>query len=547
MLTSLVEAVVASWVVAAAVATGLALTRVRRADTRLFAWTCVLLVSAALPLLGGVIGWPDEAGAVVAVAAEGGRVLGAPARFAATSLPSETASVPWMVFAYCGVAAVLLAREVAGAHLAARLSTSATPVDNASFHESTRVRMPLTVGLLSPRIVLPSTWREWPEETLVTVLAHEQGHVVRRDGLRVAAARMFRAVCWINPLAWWLPRHLTSLADRASDEFAIERGVEATDYAATLLQFAASATSTPRVAWTMPMAHGSRSRIEDRIDHILSWKGAPPMSAISKVTVAAALITFGTVLQARPVPHVEQAATQAVGPRQGLALSMTSKPDDPVRITKVDHSVEHGDYASVSLLNQTGRSVRAVVFALSMGRGSGPGIKMEPLRSVRFEVDLPPNTLRTIDTRLVPEEEAAKITKDAGGLATLDLSIAGVEYATTEVEGKQGSRGAGPGQAGRAGAGQDQDRKEPVLLTLSHPKYTAEAMRQKIEGVVELELDIDADGAVTGARVVKSLDTMYGLDDQAIAAAFKITFRPATENGLAVGATVKFQMEFRLH
>ncbi|MGE3344601.1 MAG: energy transducer TonB, partial [Vicinamibacterales bacterium] len=126
-------------------------------------------------------------------------------------------------------------------------------------------------------------------------------------------------------------------------------------------------------------------------------------------------------------------------------------------------------------------------------------------------------------------------------------SIANVEYATADVQTTQGSRGAGPGQAGRAGAGQDQDRKEPVLLSMTHPKYTAEAMRQKIQGTVELELDIDADGVVTGARVVKSLDTMYGLDDQAIAAAMKTTFRPATENGLAVGTTVKFQMEFRLH
>lgn len=267
------------------------------------------------------------------------------------------------------------------------------------------------------------------------------------------------------------------------------------------------------------------------------------MSVFSEVTVAAVLIVSGAILQATPGQEVKPQAAPAQA--LGVGLGFASTPDDLVRITFIGYSTEFGAYSSVSVLNQTDRPVRGVVFTISIGRGEGPHVPMAPLRTVRVDVDLPARTLRTIEPRLVPPTELAQIAKAGGG--RLELSIANVEYATTEVEGKQGSRGAGPGQAGRAGAGQDQDRKEPVLLTLSHPKYTAEAMRQKIEGTVELELDIDADGVVTGARVVKSLDTMYGLDDQAIAAAMKTTFRPATENGLAVGTTVKFQMEFRLH
>lgn len=547
MITTLIEVTVASWALAAGAGLALALAKVRRADTRLFAWTCVLTVSAALPLLGGAVSlitWPSDAGTVAAVAAEGSRVLNTPVRFAASAVATRS-DIPWFLLAYASVSAVLLLREGLGARLAAGLWSSAEPVEGEPFFESPRVRTPVTVGLVRPRIVLPLDWRSWSAEMLATVLTHEQGHVARRDGLRVAGARMFRAVCWMNPLAWWLPRHLTSLADQASDEYAIEQGIAAPDYAETLLRFAASPVSKQRIAWTLPMATGSRSRIEARIDHILCWKGTPPMSVFSKVTVAAVLIVSGAILQATPGHEVKQTAAQS--PDRGLPLVYAGTVQDPVLITAFGERPDGQMCRSVAVLNQTDQAVRALTFTIALRQGTGSSMKRETVGTFRVEVDVPAQTLRTVQTWLAAPLPVPKLDPTLGGEPTLEWSIANVEYATADVQTTQGSRGAGPGQAGRAGAGQDQDRKEPVLLSMTHPKYTAEAMRQKIEGTVELELDIDADGVVTGARVVKSLDTMYGLDDQAIAAAMKTTFRPATENGLAVGTTVKFQMEFRLH
>ena len=46
--------------------------------------------------------------------------------------------------------------------------------------------------------------------------------------------------------------------------------------------------------------------------------------------------------------------------------------------------------------------------------------------------------------------------------------------------------------------------------------------------------------------MVKSLDSVFGLDDQAIAAALETRFMPATVGGEPVGTTVKFQMEFKV-
>ena len=78
------------------------------------------------------------------------------------------------------------------------------------------------------------------------------------------------------------------------------------------------------------------------------------------------------------------------------------------------------------------------------------------------------------------------------------------------------------------------------------PSYTPEAMRAKVQGTVELQLVVLADGSVGAIRVVKSLDDQYGLDRQAIEAAARWLFEPATVNGTAVTAKATLLLEFRL-
>lgn len=57
------------------------------------------------------------------------------------------------------------------------------------------------------------------------------------------------------------------------------------------------------------------------------------------------------------------------------------------------------------------------------------------------------------------------------------------------------------------------DRRMPAVIREVKPAYTAEAMRARIEGTVELKVMIGTDGRVHDAYVVRSLP---GLDDQAL-------------------------------
>jgi TonB family protein len=86
----------------------------------------------------------------------------------------------------------------------------------------------------------------------------------------------------------------------------------------------------------------------------------------------------------------------------------------------------------------------------------------------------------------------------------------------------------------------------PRLLKDVKPQYTADAMRAKIQGSVLVECVVQTDGTVGDVRVIRSLDTTYGLDQEAIKAAKQWKFAPGTRNGEPVPVTVSIELTFTL-
>jgi len=87
----------------------------------------------------------------------------------------------------------------------------------------------------------------------------------------------------------------------------------------------------------------------------------------------------------------------------------------------------------------------------------------------------------------------------------------------------------------------------PKVKETAEAAYTPAAMSAKIQGVVRVEMVVSEDGSVARARVVESLDKLYGLDESALAAALKTKFEPGTLNGKAVPVVTAMTLEFRLH
>ena len=106
--------------------------------------------------------------------------------------------------------------------------------------------------------------------------------------------------------------------------------------------------------------------------------------------------------------------------------------------------------------------------------------------------------------------------------------------------------GIGPGSGGGTGGGvyrPGSGVSAPVLLREVKPTYTADALRDQVQGSVVLEIVVRDNGVVGDIRKLRSLDP-GGLDEQAILAVRQWQFRPGRRAGLPVSVLVTVIVDF---
>ena len=109
--------------------------------------------------------------------------------------------------------------------------------------------------------------------------------------------------------------------------------------------------------------------------------------------------------------------------------------------------------------------------------------------------------------------------------------------------------GMGPGHGGGFGGGAYRPGAGitlPVVLVEKKPAYTADAMRAKVQGAVWLECIVMPDGTVGDVKVTRSLDPIFGLDQEAIKAAKQWRFRPGMRQGEPVPVIITIELTFTL-
>jgi protein TonB len=109
--------------------------------------------------------------------------------------------------------------------------------------------------------------------------------------------------------------------------------------------------------------------------------------------------------------------------------------------------------------------------------------------------------------------------------------------------------GLGPGTGGGTGGGAYRPGNgvtTPVVLKEVKPQYTSDAMRAKVQGSVWLECVVRPDGSVGDVKVIRSLDSTFGLDLEAMKAARQWKFRPGSRLGEPVPVLVIIQLDFTL-
>jgi protein involved in polysaccharide export with SLBB domain len=228
---------------------------------------------------------------------------------------------------------VLLARLTIGTVRAHTLARRA--VNRAGRLTSASCAAPVTVGWLRPVVILPEQWLQWSPAQLEAVWTHELEHARRRDPLVPWLALFNRAAFWFHPVAWWIERELSALAEEACDTAVLEAGHDPREYSECLLHMARSVMQAgARVNLGMAMPGSS---LPQRIGKILEGGRVPRASrarmasAVTACAVMSAALAAGTLAytpqraplprerqrefdsgEAKPGPHVLLAQSQSV-------------------------------------------------------------------------------------------------------------------------------------------------------------------------------------------------------------------------------------------
>ena len=211
-------------------------------------------------------------------------------------------------------------------------------------------------------------------------------------------------------------------------------------------------------------------------------------------------------------------------------------------------------------LTQLPKEIINVVFLQQPGPGGGGGGSPAPAPPKPQEIPKlkPPEPIPVTPPPVTPPVpqptlNAPIITPDAQTLQASGLAMPSLAQrgGGGRGQGLGAGRGSGVGEGEGGGTGGGVYRlgsgiQNPMLLREQRPTYTPEAMRLKIQGVVILEAVILANGTVGDVKVVKSLDAVHGLDAEAIKAAQKWLFKPATRQGQPVPVYATLEVTFRI-
>lgn len=459
--------------------------------------------------------------------------------------------------------------------------------------------MPMTCGILRPRILLPAEAVHWAPGKLDAVLLHELAHVRRRDTLWHAVGSLACAVFWPHPLAWLALRRALALRERAADDFVLTSGARPSDYAGTLLEIARS-LSAPRLCRGAAMARPSQ--LEGRLRAILergTGRGAASRgfaALASTCAVAAALLLAplhpvraqdpadaGAALAAydfdravalsrdalvaaesrhgaqspefaralltagKALLAVDDDSTAAQSFERASAVLAAAAPDDPALPEALYRSALYaGADARMpryeNALAAARRAARDDIAALALLQMAQTLRAVDPARAGQFfeEAILVQSRLDKPVILAGMLEAYAVALRNAGRAPEADAAAARARLAREQAAPQTAPPPPRPEGVFRVGSGV----QAPRLLFKLEPEYTQEARAAKFQGKVVLYVEVGPDGEPRNTRVLRSLG--LGLDEKALRAVRQWRFAPGMKEGQPVAVAATIEMNFRL-
>jgi BlaR1 peptidase M56 len=110
-----------------------------------------------------------------------------------------------------------------------------------------------------PIILLPRGICAWSDVNWASVFCHELAHYVRRDHWSCLLAEVLACVLPWHPLTWWCRQRMQLFCELACDDWALSTGVEAQDYAESLISIVRQCDGgAPRTKVAVPNSVATR-------------------------------------------------------------------------------------------------------------------------------------------------------------------------------------------------------------------------------------------------------------------------------------------------
>jgi TonB family protein len=228
----------------------------------------------------------------------------------------------------------------------------------------------------------------------------------------------------------------------------------------------------------------------------------------------------------------ELAALFRVAPESPIRFLNRSRA--PIAIEKVSVRVLKSDQVKLKSVCACG----GAYIVLPMGILVNKSEKRTRSVTLRF-TDEPNGVDTTMRVGAIAPGSLHILNEGRGGLLSIDASPVAMEVSVFEVVFDDGLV-----WEAEPSIKQESVESEPVIVRMPGPRYTEDAIKNKIEGVVRMKLLVGKDGSVRAVRIIKGLTD--GLSEQAIQAAYNALFKPAMRGNSSVEYSVLCELDFTI-
>ncbi len=230
-------------------------------------------------------------------------------------------------------------------------------------------------GIARPMLVWPEGISARLDDAHVeAILAHEVGHVRRRDNLFAAIHMLVEAIFWFHPLVWFLGTRLVEEREVACDEEVLELGSERQIYAESILKICEFCVGSPLAC----VSGVTGADLKRRIVRIMTPGATRRLDFVKKFLLGAAMlaaigvpVAFGLAYAKQNVAQSPARTTSASFAefkydvasfkvnKSGPGRAMFSSPDDGLSMTNLNLKELVGFAYGLATAAQDGRIVGA--------------------------------------------------------------------------------------------------------------------------------------------------------------------------------------------